>query len=285
MPTGRAGLQRPCRSSKRLKKVELYFLNQPQSGTRMKPRAQALGGERNTNQLLGSERIIATQSPWTASRRRYRAFESPPKPSLRLELPLRRRCTQRFLWFFSLRRPFGSVRDLLVQRVQQRIQNDFERLRILRQHPFDAFAMYGQLTERPRPSDVNPAARSGRPVPASHPERCPGEGIVKAARCHPMNHQFLNMIDAARDLNALVVRPFARSIAESSACLPSDSPRPENGSGKRISLRRKSHTTLLCSSFIRHPSVPAERQTPSSPVVSISDAGQARGYSRDGSEP
>ena len=123
--------------------------------------------------------------------------------------------------------------DLLAQGVQQGIQDDLQGSRIFHQHPFHAFTMHREFSNRPRPADINSATRHRNLSPARRAQCGPREGIVKPSGRHPVNHQFLDMVDAAGDLNARPARPCARSIAESSACPPSCFRRSGNGAGSR----------------------------------------------------
>ena len=67
--------------------------------------------------------------------------------------------------------------------------------------------------------------------PARRAQRASRERIVKPARGHPVNNQFLDMFDAAGELNTRPRGHAAHSIAESSACPPRGFRRSGNGAG------------------------------------------------------
>jgi hypothetical protein len=91
------------------------------------------------------------------------------------------------------------------------------------------------------------------------------------------------MIDAAGDLNAVSFGHVLIPLQNRQLVLPTILRDQKPGLVSGSSSPQIAHNFAL-RSFIRHPSVPAERQIASLPVLSVSDAGQALGYSRDGSE-
>jgi hypothetical protein len=53
----------------------------------------------------------------------------------------------------------GLTREFAAQGIEQCVQNDFQRLRALRQHPFHALPMYRQLSQLSSAAEVDAPVR------------------------------------------------------------------------------------------------------------------------------
>src|ERR1700736_2314472 len=122
-----------------------------------------------------------------------------------LEFRLSRNCAQLFFLFsvsFSRGDWFSFDCGLLPQGIEQRIQNTLEGSGVLHQEPLHTFAVYRQFSNWPRPTDVNSTPWRRKLSPTGRAQCSSRKRMVETSGGHPVNHEFLDMVDTAGELNA-----------------------------------------------------------------------------------